>query len=327
MKNYEALLKLFSEHLEKYRAALSEKKPKELYEPENYILSLGGKRLRPLLSLIACDLFDKDPKLALNSALSVELFHNFTLIHDDILDRAPLRRNQPTVHTKWNTNIGILSGDVMMAKSYDLLNRYSASQLKSLLNIMLKTSIEVCEGQQLDMNFEGNNLVTVSDYKQMITYKTAVLLGCSMKMGAINAEASEEDTEHLFEFGKHLGIAFQLNDDTLDAYSSNEKFGKQIGGDILSNKKTFLLLKALELANSNQKKKIDKLLSFEKEKAKEKITGMLDIFNELNIKTLAQNEADMHTKEAIRHLKLVKANHLKKKNLEELALSLLTRDI
>lgn len=327
MKNYEALLNLFSEHLEKYRSGLLEKQPKELYEPENYILSLGGKRLRPLLSLIACDLFDKDPKLALNSALSVELFHNFTLIHDDILDNAPLRRNQPTVHTKWNTNIGILSGDVMMAKAYDMLNRYSATQLKSLLNIMLKTSIEVCEGQQLDMNFESSNKVTVSDYKQMITFKTAVLLGCSLKMGAINADAPETDTEHLYEFGKHLGIAFQLNDDILDAYASNEKFGKQVGGDILANKKTFLLLKALELANADQKQKLDICLALGKERASEKISGTLGIFNELNIKTLAQNEADVHTKEAIRHLKLVNANHTKQKQLEEMALSLLNREI
>ncbi len=327
MKNYEALLNLFSEHLEKYRSQLSAKQPKELYEPENYILSLGGKRLRPLLCLIACDLFDKDPKRALDSALSVELFHNFTLIHDDILDNAPMRRNQPTVHTKWNINIGILSGDVMMAKAYDILNRYNATQLKSLLNIMLATSIEVCEGQQMDMNFEKSKSVTVSEYKQMITFKTAVLLGCSLKMGAINADASEEDAEHLFEFGKHLGIAFQLNDDMLDAYSANEKFGKQVGGDILANKKTFLIVKAFELANASQKQKLESYLNLTSMKGLEKISGTLELFKELNIKTLAQNEADSHTKEAISHLKLVNANHHKIKQLEELATTLLTRDI
>lgn len=255
MSAYEKHLQLFNSHLEDYKTEVNLRSPRELYEPEHYILSLGGKRLRPLLALISCDLFGKAPQHALNSALCVELFHNFSLIHDDILDEAPLRRNQPTVHTKWNTNIAILSGDVMLVKAFEVLKNYESKEFSQLFSLFAKTSIEVCEGQQLDMNFENMDSVTVDDYIQMITKKTAVLLGCSLQMGAINAGVTQTDQDHIYEFGKHLGIAFQLLDDLLDAYATDEKsFGKQIGGDIIANKKTFLVLKALELANVEQAK-------------------------------------------------------------------------
>lgn len=326
MENYKSLLELFLSHLEDYKSTLDTKSPKELYEPENYILSLGGKRLRPLLALIACELFDKDPKLALNSALSVELFHNFSLIHDDILDAAPLRRNKETVHTKWNTNIAILSGDVMLVKSKQVLENYDFKEFKKLNSLMNKTAIEVCEGQQSDMNFETEKNVSVEDYIDMITKKTAVLLGCSLKMGAINANAREEDQNNLFEFGKHLGIAFQLLDDLLDAYSEDSsKFGKQIGGDIIANKKTFLLLKTLELADTEQKKELYELLELKDNSTK--IKGVLRLFNLLNIKEICQKEADKHTMQAIDFLKSVNANNLKKDNLKKFANDLLNRDI
>lgn len=324
MKNYQPLIELFLKHLEEYKSNLNSKSPKELYEPENYILSLGGKRLRPLLALVACDLFDKDPKHALNSALAVELFHNFSLIHDDILDAAPLRRNKETVHMKWNTSIAILSGDVMLVKASQVLENYDFKEFKKLNTLFNKTAIEVCEGQQYDMNFENEKNVLVEDYLQMITYKTAVLLGCSLKMGAINANAPESDQNNLYEFGKHLGIAFQLLDDLLDAFAvDSEKFGKQIGGDIISNKKTFMFLKAVELANEKQQKQLAKLLKTKD--ATKKIEGVLEIYNDLKIKELCQIEADKHTAIAINCLAKVSANATKKESLKKFANELLNR--
>ena len=324
MKNYQSLLDLFTGHLSQYLKELDKKQPRELYDPENYILSLGGKRIRPLLALIACDLFDKNPAHSLNAALSVELFHNFSLIHDDILDKAPVRRGMPTVHSKWNSDIAILSGDVMLVKAFDVLKHYESAKLSALLPLFTKTSVEVCEGQQYDMNFETRENVSVDEYIQMITYKTAVLLGCSLKMGAICADASEENGSHLYEFGKHLGIAFQLMDDVLDAYADDEKFGKQVGGDIIANKKTFLLLKAFELASAEQKQALNTLLS-EKDSSK-KVKGVLDIYNQLNIKAISEKEADVHTCEAIKHLHAVNASESKKKGLEQLAMQLLNRE-
>lgn len=323
MKHYQPLLELFSAHLDNYIKGLDKKQPQELYEPENYILSLGGKRIRPLLCLIACDLFDKKSEEALNAALSVELFHNFSLIHDDILDKAPLRRGQATVHSKWNNDIAILSGDVMLVKAFDVLKNYEAQKLKLLLEEFTKTSIEVCEGQQLDMNFESKSSVSVAEYIHMITNKTAVLLGCSLKMGAICAEAHPDDTNHIYEFGKHLGVAFQLMDDLLDAYAEGDNFGKQIGGDIIANKKTFLLLKAMELASGGKK---DKLTAALKEtNAEDKVKNVLMVYNDLNIKAFCKQEADKHTKEAIRHLHNIKAKSDKKIALEEMAHALLNR--
>jgi len=322
--NYKSLLDLFLDHLETYRKNLNSRSPKELYEPENYILSLGGKRLRPLLALIACDLFDKDPKLALNSALSVELFHNFSLIHDDILDAAPLRRNKETVQVKWNTNIAILSGDAMLIKAKQVLEHYDFKEFKKLNILFNKTAIEVCEGQQNDMNFESMENIHVTNYIDMITNKTAVLLGCSLKMGAINANAKEEDQNNLYAFGKHLGIAFQLMDDLLDAFATDtKKFGKQIGGDIIANKKTFLFLKACELANDKQQKALAKFMKT-KDVVK-KVEGVLGIYNDLDIKKLCQQEADLHTLQAIDYLNKVNASASKKEILKNYSKELLHR--
>ncbi len=326
MKNYKPLLDLFLKHLEDYKVNLKSKSPVELYEPEDYILSLGGKRLRPLLALIACDLFEKDPKHALNSALAVELFHNFSLIHDDILDAAPLRRNKETVHVKWNTNIAILSGDVMLVKASQVLENYDFKEFKKLSVLFNKTAIEVCEGQQYDMNFESEKNISVENYIHMITNKTAVLLGCSLKMGAINANAPEADQINLYEFGKHLGLAFQLLDDVLDAFAIDaEKFGKQIGGDIISNKKTFLLLKAFELANEKQNKELLKLLKT-KDTGK-KVEGVLALYNTLNIKKICEEEADKHTKIAIDYLDKINVGAAKKKTLKLFAEELLNRQV
>jgi geranylgeranyl diphosphate synthase type II len=326
VKRYQPLLDLFSAHLKDYLKELDKKQPRELYDPENYILSLGGKRIRPLLCLIGCDLFDKDAASALNAALSVELFHNFSLVHDDILDKAPLRRGMPTVHTKWNTNIAILSGDVMIVKAFDVLGKYEPEKSHQLLSLFVKTAVEVCEGQQFDMNFEESMSVSVEEYVHMITYKTAVLLGCSLKMGAICAGVHNDDALHLYEFGKHVGIAFQLMDDILDAYG-DDKFGKQAGGDIISNKKTFLLLKALESSSAAQREKLSRFLQLDAIHANEKVKGVMEVYDELDIKTLSRKEADKHTREAIKHLQLVNANAQKKQALEELAHQLLNREI
>lgn len=326
MSTLENHLQLFSEHLKHYQNRLAHKFPKELYEPENYILSLGGKRVRPLLALISCDLFGKPATLALNSALCVELFHNFSLIHDDILDNAPIRRNQPTVHTKWNTNIAILSGDVMLVKAFEILQHYSPEQFSQLSKLFSKTAIEVCEGQQMDMNFETSPSVTTDEYIQMITYKTAVLLACSLQMGAINADAKTEDQHHIYEFGKHLGIAFQLLDDMLDAFATQkEQFGKQIGGDIISNKKTFLLIKSFELANEKQKNELNYLLSLSEKNSSDKINGVLKIYTEIGVKLLCEQEASHHTEIALNHLYKINAAEQKKNELKLFAQQLLNR--
>jgi geranylgeranyl diphosphate synthase type II len=328
VENYAPLIDLFLKHLDVYKSGLDKKMPRELYDPETYILSWGGKRLRPLLALIACDLFNKDPKLALDSALSVELFHNFSLIHDDILDAAAIRRNQPTVHVKWNTNVAILSGDVMLVKAIQVLENYGLKEYKKLSAIFNKTAVEVCEGQQMDMNFETTEQVAVEDYLQMITFKTAVLLGCSLQMGAINAYCSESDQVNLYQFGKHLGIAFQLLDDLLDVFSNEpEKFGKKTGGDIVANKKTFLLLKAIELASEKQKNEIQILLQSKELDSDTKVQQMLNIFNELNIKVLCRAEADKHTQLAIGFLTKVKASEEKKQTLKNFSINLLSRQV
>ncbi|MGZ3920295.1 MAG: polyprenyl synthetase family protein [Bacteroidia bacterium] len=314
------------DRLQQYRSGLENCHPKELYDPENYILGLGGKRLRPLLALIACDLYNKPAEKALESALCVEMFHNFSLVHDDILDAAPLRRNQATVHSKWNTNIAILSGDVMLVKAFQLLEKYPGEEFKQLASLFTTTAIQVCEGQQMDMNFENQNEVNVNDYITMITYKTAVLLGCSLKMGAINAGCNEKEQDNIYEFGKHLGIAFQLLDDVLDAYAGSADFGKQLGGDILSNKKTYLLIKTFELANVAQAAELKMLLLLDRSKSEEKISGVKKIFDELDIKNLSLKKATEHTHIAIKHLDDLGADKIKKEQLKDFARQLLSRN-
>lgn len=320
-------LQQFLSHLENYTNDLKNKKPEELYKPEKYILSLGGKRIRPILALLACDLFEKSPEKALNSALCVELFHNFSLIHDDILDNAPIRRGKPTVHEKWNTNIAILSGDVMLVKAFEILQCYSPEEFKLLSTLFAKTAIEVCEGQQMDMNFETQKEVSTEDYVQMITYKTAVLLGCSLQMGAINARASEQDQKNIYEFGKHLGIAFQLLDDVLDVYAEDQKkFGKQIGGDILANKKTFLLLKCYELADETDQSALTSYLK-QTLHPEQKIENVKRLYNKLGVKELAINEADFHTKKSLEYLFKINASSEKKNQLQLFAIHLLNRTV
>jgi geranylgeranyl diphosphate synthase type II len=266
--------------------------PSNLYDPLNYFLSLGGKRIRPLLTLMSVEMFGGSKQDALPSSLAIEFFHNFSLIHDDIMDCAPLRRNQLTVHSKWNNNIAILSGDVLLVKAYQELQKQDVKHLGSLLGIFNRTAVEVCEGQQMDMDFENRNDVSVEEYIEMIRLKTSVLLGAALEMGAVIANADEEQQKLIYDFGQYLGIAFQIQDDILDLYGDPEKFGKQVGGDIISNKKTYLLLRAIEKQTNNE---IDELLSIEKttlkvEKA-QKLIKDLGVFDDAN-----QLKNNYHTK-------------------------------
>lgn len=325
---YQGLLQQFLVHLDAYKKEQSKMSPAELYEPQNYILSLGGKRIRPLLALVACDAFGEKAEKALNAALAVELFHNFSLIHDDILDAAPLRRSQATVHSKWSTNIAILSGDVMMVKAYEVLQHETSHVLSDLLKIFTRTAIEVCEGQQWDMNFETMPNVSVEQYLHMITNKTAVLLGCSLQMGAICAGANVQQQKGIYDFGMHLGIAFQLLDDLLDTYTDDpEKFGKQVGGDILANKKTFLILKAIELANAKQLNDLKAAMQLPASAGEEKVKCVKSILDELKVKAYLQKEADDHTQKAISSLDALNLPAEKFLQLKELADSLLNRTV
>jgi len=267
--------------------------PANLYEPINYILGLGGKRIRPLLSILAYQLYQKGYDKILKPSLAVEVFHNFTLMHDDIMDQAPLRRNMPTVHTKWNENVAILSGDVMLVKAYDLLLEAENSILKEVISKFNDCAAAVCEGQQMDMDFENADHVGVDEYLNMIKLKTAVLLGYSLELGGLIGGASKEDRINLKQFGINMGIGFQLMDDLLDVYADKEIFGKQVGGDIIANKKTYLLIKARELAQGADKMELEKWLSLKDFDPVEKVESVTSIFNRLNIEQL--------TKEQINH--------------------------
>lgn len=328
MQNYTHLLTYLNQKIATQSTELNSFSPSNMYAPMSYILSLGGKRVRPLLTLVGCDLFSGKPEDAIHAALSVELFHNFSLIHDDILDNAPLRRGSVTVHEKWNSNIAILSGDGMMVKAFEELSKSNQNHITALLQLFSKTSIQICEGQQYDMDFETQEKVSVDNYIQMITYKTAVLLGCSLQMGAICANASASNQNHIYEFGKHVGIAFQILDDVLDVYADNQKFGKQIGGDIISNKKTFLLLKAFELANTEQLNLLNELLQDKEIQNSKKVEQVKNLYDTLKIKSIALAEANKHTEIALNHLNEIDNVELQKKNdLKEFALQLLNREM
>lgn len=327
MQAYSSLFQILNKAIDEQQGSLNSSSPKEMYEPMSYIIGLGGKRVRPLLTLVGCDIFDADSHNAIHAAIAVELFHNFSLIHDDILDNAPLRRGNTTVHEKWNHNIAILSGDGMLVKAFEILGNSNKEHVSKLLNLFSKTGLEVCEGQQHDMNFETQEHVSVEEYIHMITFKTAVLLGCSLQMGAICANASEENQKHLYEFGKHVGIAFQILDDVLDVYADDEKFGKQVGGDIISNKKTFMLLDAFELANEEQTKELNHLLYSKDISNADKVKQVTTLYNALGVKELAIKEANKHTDIALKHLDELEANASKKLHLKEFALHLLNREV
>ena len=255
------------------------KQPESLYEPIRYLMNLGGKRLRPMLTLLSYSLYKDDVKSIIPYAVAVEAFHNFTLMHDDIMDKAPLRRGKSTVHKKWNVNTAILSGDVMLVKVYEAFNELEPSTLKTVLKSFNKCAAEVCEGQQWDMEYESHATVTEAEYINMIKLKTSVLLGFSLELGAILSGASDEDRKTLYQFGVNIGIGFQLKDDLLDAYADPKKFGKQVGGDIIANKKTWLLIKALEKAQGKEKKELQHWLAAKTFKKKEKVAAIKVIYD------------------------------------------------
>lgn len=310
---------------EKIQSISFPKEPNNLYDPLSYFMTLGGKRTRPLLTLLGCDLFGKPGEEAINAAIAVELFHNFTLIHDDIMDEAPLRRGMSTVHTKWNTNIAILSGDVLFVKAFEFLSNNDVKFLPQLIKVFTRTAAEVCEGQQLDMDFETRNDVSIDEYVEMIRLKTSVLLGAALEMGAIIGEAESDDKKLLYEFGMNVGIAFQLKDDILDLYADPEKFGKQVGGDILSNKKTFLLLKAQELASQSQEEQLKYIMNSMNGDAK--ITAARALFDEMGIQELAMDRMKEYYASAQKAMDKINVPNEKKLELFGIADYLMNREV
>ena len=298
--------------------------PASLYEPCNYFLTIGGKRIRPILCLMGNELFDDVHEDAYHLAAAVELFHNFTLIHDDIMDAAALRRGMETIHTKYNQSTAILSGDVMMIQSYEELNKINGSYLQKILRIFNKTAKEVCEGQQFDMDFENQDEVTLEAYIEMITLKTSVLLAASLEMGAIIGGASEGNCRHLYEFGKNLGIAFQIQDDYLDAFGDPKKFGKEVGGDIRQNKKTFLLLHTLDVAPEEQKRELYQLMQGQ---TAEKVQKVLAIYKACGVDAWANTLKEQYLQKAMEHLEAIAVVSSRKKPLMELADFLIQRDV
>ena len=308
------------------KATTQKTEPSTLYEPITYTLNLGGKRIRPALLLLANNLFGGQDEDALNAALAIEVFHNFTLVHDDIMDDAPLRRGKDSVYKKWGSNVAILSGDVMLMHAMQLLNKKDHPHLHNVLTLFNTTAIEVCEGQQMDMDFETSSTVCIDDYLKMIELKTAVLLAASLKIGAVLAEASEENAKLIYEFGRNLGIAFQLMDDVLDLYGDPDKVGKRVGGDVISNKKTYLLLKAQELATGKTAKDLEFCLSSKVIDDNTKVERVTTIFNSLNIKKIAVDEMNLFYNTAISHLDSIDAPADKKQVFENFAKSLMKRE-
>lgn len=303
------------------------KQPISLYEPIRYLMGLGGKRMRPLLTILSYSLYKNDVKEIVPYAVAVEAFHNFTLMHDDIMDKAPLRRGNVTVHEKWNVNTAILSGDVMLVKVYDMLLMLEAEKLKPALKKFNQTAADVCEGQQWDMEFETLPSVTEAQYINMIRLKTAVLLGFSLEFGALLANAPAEDQRALREFGVNIGIGFQLKDDLLDAYADPRKFGKQVGGDIIANKKTYLLIKALEKAKGKQKQELQALLSAKKFNSKKKIAAVKTIYNALGIPAMTEKKVNLYFEKGFKSLNKLQCDDEKKSVLKKFAEELIARQV
>ncbi|RED50539.1 polyprenyl synthetase family protein [Seonamhaeicola aphaedonensis] len=314
----------FLSFLEDYNTV---KEPHGLYKPIEYILGLGGKRLRPVLTLMTTDIFGGSYKDAFHAALGVEVFHNFTLVHDDIMDDAPLRRGKATVHEKWDINTGILSGDAMLIMAYQLFEHYPPEIFKALTKLFSRTAIEVCEGQQYDVDFETRNDVTIPEYLKMIEYKTSVLVAAAMKMGAIIAGASIEDQNNIYEFGRNLGVAFQLQDDYLDAFGNPETFGKQVGGDIIENKKTYLYLKALQFASENEKERLIHLFNTVTDKTDEKVFVVKELFKATGASESTKQAVQDYTNKAFSVLETLNISDDRKQLLKVFGNSLMNRNV
>jgi len=324
MLTYKECLEIIQQEIN--QLTLFKKDPKELYDPIQYIMQLGGKRLRPTAVLMAANVFSDSVTDAIPVSLAIEVFHNFTLMHDDIMDNAPLRRNQLTVHEKWNPNVAILSGDAMQIIAYNLLCNSNEALLKNLIEIFNQTAIEVCEGQQYDMNFVNRDDVTLQEYLCMIELKTSVLLAASLKMGAICGGASIDEAHKLYEFGKNLGIAFQIQDDYLDIYADQEVFGKTIGGDIAENKKTYLMIKALELAENENAEILRKAINGQIADIDIKIEMVQMVFEELNIQKITKDAISVYSDKAFEWLESVNVDASHKEQLKKLAIDLMNRE-
>lgn len=311
---------------EELSKVFTNEQPRTLFDPSVYVLSLGGKRIRPILTLMATDLFGADINKAINPALAVEIFHNFSLLHDDLMDKADLRRGNPTVHKKWNANIAILSGDAMVIEAYKYIARIPEKYLTQALDVFSKTALEICIGQQYDMDFEQRMDVTEDEYLNMIRLKTAVLIGCSLKLGAIVSEASEEDIESLYQFGINLGLSFQLKDDLLDVYGNFETFGKKPGGDILSNKKTYLLIKALKSSSEVQKAELAKWLTAKEYDPDMKIKAVKNIYDELKLRVLMENLIENYYLASLDCLSSINTSDARKRDLIVLSEQLMYRE-
>ena len=320
MQSFESLLKQFEQIFNKRHFPTD---PASLYDSAQYILGIGGKRVRPVMCLMGNELFDDIHADAWEVGTAIELFHNFSLIHDDIMDAAPLRRGVPTVHANFGTNTAILSGDVMLIMCYEYLNKIDASYKGKIIALFNKTALEVSEGQQLDMDFERIASVSFREYERMIELKTSVLLAASLKMGAILGGASTGNANHLYEFGRNLGIAFQVQDDYLDAFGDPDRFGKQVGGDILANKKTFLMIHALENADSTDKQQLLSLLA---SNAPDKVKQVLEIFNRAGVSEWARTLKNQYLEKAMQHLEAIAVSSHRKAPLQELAHFLIQRD-
>lgn len=299
--------------------------PKSLYEPITYILSLGGKRIRPALVLMAYNLYREDVEKVIRPAIGLEVFHNFTLLHDDLMDQADKRRNKPTVHKVWNANTAILSGDAMLIAAYQLIGETAPEHLKEVLDLFTRTALEICGGQQYDMEFESRMDVSEEEYLDMIRLKTAVLLACSLKTGAILGGASREDAENLYRFGINIGLAFQLQDDLLDVYGDTKTFGKNIGGDILCNKKTFLLINALRRAEGEQKVQLEHWIARKDFDAAEKIAAVTNIYNVLGLKELSEAKMQTYYAEGMKNLAALSVSEERLAVLKEVTSRLMFR--
>lgn len=324
MQNILYYQEAFVSYLKQFK---TDNEPQSLYEPISYILNLGGKRLRPVLTLMSAEIFNADYKAALNASLSIEVFHNFSLIHDDIMDDAPLRRGNQTVHEKWDINTGILSGDAMLIMAYQLFENYEPEIFRDLARLFGKTALEVCEGQQYDVDFETRDDVTISEYLKMIEYKTAVLVGAAMQMGAIVAQATKNEQDGIYNFGKNLGIAFQLQDDYLDAFGDPKTFGKQVGGDIIENKKTFLYIKALEFSEAKEQRELQDLFSVSPADNSDKVESVKQLFLSSGAADATIKEIESYTNQAFSVLDTLDVSHDKKELLIQFGKNLMTRKV
>lgn len=322
MSSIENYRKVFLTHLQEN---IAKQEPENLYAPMHYILGLGGKRIRPILTLLGADIFQTDYKKALHAALAVEVFHNFSLVHDDVMDKAPLRRGQQTVHHKWDLNTAILSGDAMLIIAYQFFENYEPIVFQQLAKLFSKTALQVCEGQQWDMDFETRNDVSVEEYLLMIKYKTAVLVGAALQMGAIVAKTTDENKQLIYDFGVQLGMAFQLQDDYLDSFG-DASFGKKIGGDILENKKTMLYLKALELADNEQRNSLYNLYNITEE-TPQKVEKVKKIFTDTKTTDFVKTQIEYYTQQAIQTLEKLDIQQDKRNEIKQFALDLMHRKI